>query len=120
MAKHRPRSILRREIPQYAYALAILSGGLAYVISQLVRPTTSWLTYAFLAALFASVWSYKALQWAVWMCLPAALLICFDVVATGNLIGVLLGSGMTCAKTLSCACLGAYLGAKIPLGGVAH
>jgi ankyrin repeat protein len=120
MAKRRSKPIHQRELPQYAYALAILSGGLAYVISQLVRPTTSWLTYAFLAALFASVWPYKALQWAVWMCLPAALLICFDVVATGNLTGVLLGSGMTFAKSLSCTCLGAYLGAKIPLGGVAH
>jgi ankyrin repeat protein len=120
MAKHRPRPTHHIEIPQYAYALAILSGGLAYVVSQLVRPTTSWLGYALLAALFAFIWPHKALQWGVWMCLPAALLICFDVVATGNLVGVLLGSGITFAKALSFACLGAYLGAKIPLHGIAH
>src|SRR5436853_3616454 len=120
MAKYYPEPIHQREFPQYAYALAILSGGIAYVVSQLVAQRTALFSYALLAALFASIWPYKALQWGVWLCLPVALLICFDVIATGNLVGVVLGSGMVFAKTLSFACLGAYLGSKLSIRKIAN
>src|SRR4051812_9609893 len=119
MAKYYSKPIHQREFPQYAYALAILSGGSAYVVSQLMTQRTALFSYALLAALFASIWPYKALQWGVWLCLPVALLICFDVIATGNLVGVVLGSGITFAKTLSFACLGAYLGSKLSIHKIA-
>jgi ankyrin repeat protein len=115
MAKYHSEPIHQRDVPQYAYALAILSGGGGYVASQLVQPLTALLSYALLAALFASIWSYKALQWGVWLCLPIGLLIFFDVVATGNLVGVLLANGMMFVKTLFAACLGAYVGSKLSI-----
>ncbi|HEY0385043.1 MAG TPA: hypothetical protein VGC64_03495, partial [Pyrinomonadaceae bacterium] len=120
MAKYYSKSILQRELPQYAYALAILSGGSAYIVSQLVTQRIALFSYALLAALFASIWPYKALQWGVWLCLPVALLVCIDVIATGNLVGVVLGSGIMFAKTLSFACLGAYLGSKLSIRKIAN
>src|SRR4051812_37490045 len=108
MAKTYSQSMLEEESPQYAYALAILSGGGAYIVSQLVAPRTALLAYALIAALFGFIWPSRPWQWGGWLCLPIAMLICFDILATGNLVGAFLGNGIMFAKVLSCACLGAY------------
>jgi ankyrin repeat protein len=115
MVGTRSNSILERESPQYAYSLAILIGGIAFAVSQLRAPVVIWLlSYALLAALFASVWPYRALQWGGWLCLPIILLICFDVFVTGSTSG-LLSNGKILVKALPAACLGAYLGSKLSI-----
>lgn len=119
MSKTRSMPILNCEVPQYAYALAVLSGGGAYVTAQLVAPLTAWLAYAIIAALFSLIWPYKPMQWGVWICLPIALLIVFDVIATGNIVSLFLFSGVMLVKALFFACLGAYVGSKIPIREIA-
>lgn len=120
MAVTRSHSNLERESPQYAYALAILCGGVAFIAPQIEFRIPAWLSYLVLAALFASIWPYKFLQWAIWICLPLCLLILFDVIAAGNLTGALLSYGMIFAKSLSSACLGAYLGSKLSVRKLAN
>jgi ankyrin repeat protein len=112
-------SILKKESPQYAYALAILSGGIAFIVPQLGAPISAWLSYALLAALFASIWPYRALQWAGWLCLPILLLVCFDVVGSRSVSGFL-NNVMIFSKVLSAACLGAYLGSKLSVRKIAN
>jgi ankyrin repeat protein len=97
--------------PQYAYALVILSGGVAFTFFQQGQPVTGLLIYAVVAALFACLWPDRALRWAAWLCLPVIMLICFDVITTANPMA-LLRSGPIFAKALPTACLGAYLGSK--------
>ncbi|HKC65506.1 MAG TPA: ankyrin repeat domain-containing protein [Pyrinomonadaceae bacterium] len=113
MALTQTHSNLEGESPQYAYALAILCGGVAFIAPQIESAIPAWLSYALLAALFASIWPYKSWQWAVWLCLPLCLLILFDMISTGNPAGVLLDYGTVFAKSLSSACLGAYVGSKL-------
>lgn len=103
---------LEAKSPQYAYALVILSGGLAFAASQLGTPIAYWLFYAMLAALFGSIWPYGTWQWGAWLCLPIILLIGFDLFVSGSASG-LLNNGMILAKALPSACLGAYVGSKL-------
>jgi excisionase family DNA binding protein len=112
MAGTYSHSILEGKSPQYAYVLVILSGGFAFIISQFGDPIAAWLFYTLLAALFASIWPDRALQWAVWLCLPIFLLICFDVLITGSTYG-LWRNGMIFAKALPSACIGTYVGSKL-------
>jgi uncharacterized protein len=103
---------LEEKSPQYAYALVILSGGLAFAVSQLGAPLPYWLVYALLAALFGSIWPHGSWQWGGWLCLPILLLLCFDFFVTGSASG-LLNNAMILAKALPSACLGAYVGSKL-------
>lgn len=119
MARTQSASALKGEAPQYVYAVVILSGGIAFIISQLAAPFTAWLSYALLAALFGFIWPNRALQWGGWLCLPIASLIFFDLIVTGSL-GVLLRSGPIFVKALSFACLGAFVGSKLSVRKVAN
>ena len=114
-----PNSHLKRETPQYAYALAILSGGVAIIAPQIGSPISAVLSYALLAALFGSIWPETAVQWACWLCLPMILLLCFDVVATANLLGPLITSGPPLIKSVLFACLGAYTGSILSVHKIA-
>ena len=120
MTRTYANSILERESPQYAHVLAILSGGIAYIIPQLGAPIAAWLSYALLAALFGFIWPYRALQWGGWLCLPMILLISFEVILTWNLIGAILSNGIVFVEALSSACLGAYIGAKLSVRKIAN
>lgn len=119
MAQTHRSPLVRAEYPQYAYALAIFSGGLAFLAPQIGAPIASWLTYALLAMLFGSIWPYKASQWALWLCLPVMMLIFFDFMISGS-INVLYYSGMFLAKTLASAFLGAYVGSRFPVHTLAR
>lgn len=112
-------SILEGKSPQYAYALAILSGGIAFVVAQLGDTVAVWFSYALLAALFASIWPYGSWQWAGWLCLPILMLLCFDLVSTGSFQRLLL-NGMVFAKALPFACLGVYVGSKLSIRRLMH
>jgi len=120
MAVTRSHSFPERESPQYAYALAILSGGIAFIAPQFGAPISTWLSCALLAALFGSIWPYQALQWGGWLCLPILLLMCFDVISTRNIGGVLSSDGTLLVKALLSACLGAYIGSKLSVRKLAH
>ena len=120
MAVTRSHSFPERESPQYAYALAILSGGIAFIAPQFGAPISTWLSCALLAALFGSIWPYQALQWGGWLCLPLLLLMGFDVISTKNLGGVLSSDGTLLVKALLSACLGAYIGSKLSVRKLAH
>lgn len=104
--------ILEGKTPQYAYALVILSGGIAFVASQLGAPIAAWLSFALLAACYGSIWPDKAWQWGVWLCLPIILLICSDLIVTGSTFG-LLSNGPIFVKVLPSAFFGAYVGSKL-------
>lgn len=113
MAGTHAHSVAGRESPQYACALAILSGGLAFVAPQLRASISTWLACALLATLFGFIWPDKALRWGGWLCLPMFLLLSFEMLSTGNIVGVLLSEGPIFVKALSSACLGAYIGSKL-------
>lgn len=113
MAGAYSHSIGERESPQYAYGLAILGGGLAFVAPQLRAPVPTWLACAIVAMLFANIWPYKALQWGAWVCLPVFLLICFDAVSTKNFGSVLFYEGELFIKSVFAASVGAFLSAKL-------
>jgi ankyrin repeat protein len=119
MAGTHSKSILKRESPQYAYALAIFSGGIAFMAPQLGAPVAPWLSYAILAALFGSIWPHKALQWGGWLCLPIVVMVCFDFVLTGS-IGMLSSTGTIFFKSLTSSCLGAYVGSKLSVRKIAN
>lgn len=119
MAGTYSKAIFQGESPQYAYALAVLSGGVAFISSQVRSPIAVWLSYAVLAALFGSIWPYRVMQWGIWLCLPIVLLIFFDVMATGS-INALLSNGMILVKALPSACLGAYVGSKLSVRKIAN
>lgn len=106
--------IVEGKSPQYSYPLAILSGGIAFMVAQLGDTFPVWLSYALLAALFASVWPHGAWQWAVWLCLPVILLLFIDLFTAGGMQRLLL-NGMVFAKALPCACLGVYVGSKLSI-----
>jgi ankyrin repeat protein len=112
-------SIRKRETPQYAYVLAIFSGGIAFLVPQLGAPVATWLSYAPLAALFGSIWPKRALQWGGWLCLPIVVLVCFDFMVTGS-ITMLVSTGTIFVKSLSSGCLGAYVGSKLSLRKIAN
>jgi ankyrin repeat protein len=118
MAGTYSKSIPRVETPQYAYALAIFSGGLAFIVPQLGAHVASWLSYASLAALFGFIWPNRALQWGGWLCLPIVVLICIDFFSTGS-VGVLLSTGLTFVTSFSSASLGAYVGSKLSVRKIA-
>lgn len=118
MAGTYSKSIASRETPQYAYALAIFSGGLAFIVPQLGAHVAPWLSYASLAALFGFIWPNRALQWGGWLCLPIFVLLCFDFFNTWS-IGVLLSNGLTFLTAFSSACLGAYVGSKLSVRKIA-
>ena len=120
MAVTRSHFFPERESPQYAYALAILSGGIAFVAPQFGAPISTWLSCALMAALFGSIWPYQALQWGGWLCRPLLLLMGFDVISTKNLGGVLSSDGTLLVKALLSACLGAYIGSKLSVRKLAH
>src|SRR5438067_1162912 len=120
MAVTRSHSFPERESPQYAYALAILSGGIAFVAPQFAAPISTWLSCAILATLFGTIWPAQALQWGGWLCLPLLLLMGFDVISTRNLGGVLSSDGTIFVEALSSACLGAYIGSKLSVRKLAH
>ena len=119
MALAYSNTALEGRSPQYAYALVVLSGGLAFSSSQFDAPLPYWLCYALLAALFGSVWPYGTWQWGGWLCLPIVLLIGFDLFVTGS-IGGLLNYGRILAKAFPAACLGAYVGSKLSVRKVAN
>jgi excisionase family DNA binding protein len=104
-------SILEGKSPQYAYALVVLSGGVAFIIPQVGNPLAAWLSYAMLAALFSFIWHQRAWQWAGWLCLPIFVLICFDIVVMGA--GGFLHNGPIFAKAMLSASLGVYAGSKL-------
>lgn len=112
-------SILEEKSPQYAYALAILSGGIAFVVAQHGDTTAVWLLYALLAALFASIWPHSAWQWAAWLCLPIVLLTFFDLIITRSSYRFLFDM-VTFAKALPLACLGVYVGSKLSIRKITH
>src|SRR5947209_20597534 len=99
MAWTQTHSKLEGESPQYAYALATLCGGVAFIAPQIEFRIPAWLTYALVASLFASIWPYKSWQWAIWICLPCFSLILFNA-ASVNLIGTILVYEMIFARTL--------------------
>ncbi|MBD0373626.1 MAG: ankyrin repeat domain-containing protein [Pyrinomonadaceae bacterium] len=105
-------SIQGSKSPQYACALAILSGGVAFVVSQMGDPVAALLLFALLAALFASIWPDSGLQWAGWLCLPIVLLVCFEVIITGS-IYKFRSNGVLFLKAVPVALLGAYVGSKL-------
>lgn len=105
-------SVLEVNYPQYAYALAIMSGGAAFLAAQLGEQFAALVTFMLLAAFFASVWPDRAMHWAMWLCLPIVLLICFDFLVTFNIF-VILRKGPLFGKALLAASLGAYLGSKL-------
>lgn len=109
--------------PQFAYAVVILSGGIAFMVFQQGQPLVALLIYGLVAALFACLWPDKAMRWAAWLCLPILMLICFDLLTTANPMS-LLRTGPIFAKALPTACLGAYLGSKLSVrkigAGVSH
>jgi hypothetical protein len=119
MAGTYSKSIPRKEAPQYAYTLAIFSGGLAFIIPQLGVRVASWLVYASLAALFGFIWPRRALQWGAWLCLPIVVMICFDFLNSWN-IGVILSSGQIFLTSFISGCLGAYLGSKLSVRKIAN
>lgn len=119
MAVTYSNAALEAKSPQYAYALVILSGGIAFSVSQLGTPIAYWLFYALLAALFGSIWPYGTWQWGGWLCLPILLLIGFDVFVSGSVNG-LLSNGMILAKALPSACLGSYIGSKLSVRKLAN
>jgi ankyrin repeat protein len=109
-------SILEGKSPQYAYALVVLSGGIAVIIPQLGSPRSAWpmaawLFYALVAALFSFAWPHKAWQWAVWLCLPIFVLLCFDIVVIGA--KAFPRHGTLFIKALLSAGLGVYTGLKL-------
>jgi ankyrin repeat protein len=112
MAATHSKPLLQGEFPQYAYALAILTGGIVFMVSQMGAPLVAWASYALIGALLGFIWPRGGLQWGVWLCLPIILLICFDVVLTWSL-GGLLGYVIILGQALGCACLGAYLGSRL-------
>ncbi|MDT4897300.1 MAG: hypothetical protein QOH25_2377 [Acidobacteriota bacterium] len=118
MAGTYSKSIVEGESPQYAYALAILSGGIAYIAPQLGTPVAAWLFYALPAALFGFIWPDRGLRWGGLLCLPLISLIFFDMLGTG-LIGGILSHGTILVKALSSACLGAYVGSKLSVRNIA-
>jgi excisionase family DNA binding protein len=104
--------------PQYAYALAILSGGIAFGVTQLGDTLTSLFFYALLAALFAFIWPGSSVHWAGWLCLPIVLLLCFDLISSFSVYR-LQYKGMIFAKAFSIACLGAFIGSKLSVRKIA-
>lgn len=119
MTKMYSDSIVVDKFPQYAYVLAILSGGTAYILTQLGgNRILPWLVYALLAALFSSIWPDRAMHWGGWLCLPIIMLLCFDVAVTLSMDG-LSNNGTILAKALLSACLGAYIGSKLPVRRIA-
>ncbi|HKS26472.1 MAG TPA: ankyrin repeat domain-containing protein [Pyrinomonadaceae bacterium] len=119
MARAYYDSIHEGKSPQYAYALAILSGGVAFVFAQTGDTIAVLLAYALLAAIFASLWPQSAWQWAVWLCLPLFLLIVLDVVMTGS-VRRLLPNMTVFAKALPLACLGIYVGSRLSIRRIAN
>lgn len=113
MSGTRSHSKLGVETPQYAYVLAILSGGVAFILLQIESTITPWLSYALLASLLSYFWPYRFWQWAIWLCLPLLFLILFSLLLTFNLIGVLAAYGMMFVKSSFCAYVGAYAGSKL-------
>jgi ankyrin repeat protein/uncharacterized protein YbdZ (MbtH family) len=113
MAATHSKPLLQGEFPQYAYALAILTGGIVFMVAQMGAPLVAcWASYALLGTLLGSVWPRGGLQWGVWLCLPIILMICFEVVLTWSL-GGLWGYGIILGQALGCACVGAYLGSRL-------
>jgi hypothetical protein len=110
---------LKVESPQYAYALAIMSGGVAFLFTQLGAPRTAWFIYALVASLFGSMWPYKPLRWGFWLCLPIFSLVCFELFTGGGLRG-LFSYGTMIVKALSSACFGAYVGSMLSLRKIAN
>lgn len=109
MAATHSKPHLQGEFPQYAYALAILTGGIVFMVAQMGAPRVAWASYALLGTLLGAVWPRGGLQWGFWLCLPIILMIFFEAVLTWKL-GGLWGYGMILMQSLGCACLGAYLG----------
>jgi excisionase family DNA binding protein len=114
MAETYSDPILEGKSPQYAYALAILSGGIAFVISQLGDPLVACLSYVLLAALFAFMWPANAWQWAGWLCLPIIVLLLFDLFITGSLNRIQI-NGLIFAKAFLFAAIGIYPGSKLSM-----
>ena len=94
-----------------------MSGGIAYIAPQLGAPVAAWLFYAISAALFGFIWPDRGLRWGVWLCLPFISLVCFDVLVTGSIRGIL-SNGPIIIKALSSACLGAYVGSKLSVRNI--
>ncbi|MCA1558627.1 MAG: hypothetical protein LC731_08830, partial [Acidobacteria bacterium] len=108
MASTYSQTFLEGKSSQYGYALVILSGGLALIISQAVAPNATPLFFAVMAAVFASVWPDRPMQWAVWLCLPIFMLICIDLLVTVR-VAALWRNGILFAKVFPFACLGSYI-----------
>lgn len=118
MAETYSNSVLEHKSPQYAYALVILSGGVAFMASQQGNIVEAWLYYALIAALFSSIWPYKSWQWPIWLCLPIILLIFIDVLSRGSL-NALRFNGMILAQAFPSSCVGAYIGTKLSVRKIA-
>jgi ankyrin repeat protein len=117
MAATHSKSLPQGEFPQYAYALAILTGGIVFMVFQMGAPLVAWASYALFGTLLGFIWPRGRLQWGVWLCLPIILLICFDVVLSWSL-GGLWGYAIVLGESLIFACLGAYVGSKLSLRNV--
>lgn len=114
MSRAYSHSFAGEKYPQYACVLGVLSGGVAFVLTQLGDPLVPWLCYALAAALFASIWPDRAQHWSIWLCLPIFFMLFFDLVTTWS-AGMLFRNVITLTKALSAACLGAYAGSKLSL-----
>jgi ankyrin repeat protein len=119
MAVTNSQSIHNGESSQYAYALAIFCGGIAFILPQVGIPVSSWLSYGLVAALFGSIWPYKALQWGGWICLPIGMLICVDFFVTWSINSALFNI-IVLIKALAFACIGAYVGSKLSVRKIAN
>ncbi len=119
MAETYSTSAIEHKSPQYAYALVILSGGVAFMASQQGNTFEAWLYYGLIAALFSSIWPYKSWQWPIWLCLPIVLLIFIDILNRGSLQALRI-NGPVLMTALPSACLGAYLGSKLSVRKLAH
>jgi hypothetical protein len=112
MASTRFASVHQEETPQYAYVLAVVSGGLADIIPQIRGPFESWHLYALLGAVFGFFWPAKAVRWGAWLCLPVFMMMFINMVTTGWVV-ISLNELSILGWSLGPGCLGAYMGSKL-------
>lgn len=105
------------DAPEYAYALAVLSGGAALLIFQSGERRTALVLYALVAAILACLWPKRAMLWAIWLCLPVIMLLCFDLLVLGR-FQVIMRQGLVFGMSFLASCLGAYGGSKLSLRGL--
>jgi hypothetical protein len=98
--------------PQYIYALALVLGGVALLLPELIPLLSrTYITFALLGAAFGFVWPSGGWRFGLWLTLPFLILTLLQAMQPGgidNLITAPLPVGMI----LIPACVGGYLGAR--------